>query len=249
MARTRVPAFLLAASIVFSACNGDEEPEARQTLPGPDEATVKQTFDCPNQADAVVGEPEGLLDGDVTGDGEPDEVSLVKDPQGSEGCVAFLVVASPSGQISVPIEQEAMTTELGLPSLRGLVELDGKGGLEIVVGLVAGASTEFFGAWSAEGERLERIAIKGAGGDVGDLFPSGGSVGHVEASDCSGEGEVVISQGAPQGGGYRVTRTFLEAEDGRFVKVRRERERIGSGAGFDKFPEFIASPFGSCSHA
>lgn len=248
---TRIVAvrFLLVVSVVASACNGDGEPDARSTSPSPDEAVAEETFDCPNQGDAIAREPDGSLRGDVTGDGAPDGVSLVKDPEGPEGCAAFIVVVSDSSRSSVPIEQEAVTTELGLPSLRGLVELDGEEGLEIVVGLIAGASTELFGAWGAAGGSLDRIAVEDAGGDIGNLFPSGGSVGHVEASDCSGDGEVVISRGAPQGGGYRVTRTFLEAQDGTFVKVRRERERIDSGAGFDRFPEFLASPFGSCSHA
>ena len=248
----RAAALLLTPAVLFSACSENEDSPARpQTSPqaslsptSEPSATLAGHLDCPEQEEVLAGEPEGSLEGDVDGDGAPDEVGLYKDPEGTAECGAFLVFESDEARHSTPVAQEGMSTDLGFPVLRGLVELDGEPGSEIVVGLLAGASTEFFGVWTERDGELARIGIADPTG-AGDLFPSGGSVGHVDASDCAGDGIIVISSAVPQGDGYRVTRTFYRFEEERAVRQSRERKQI-AGADFDRFPEFIASPFGSC---
>jgi hypothetical protein len=81
-----------------------------------------------------------------------------------------------------------------------------------------------------------------------DLFPFGGSVGHLEGVDCGEDGTVVASSAVPSGGGgvlYDLTRRFLTIEDGRFVQDRVRTERVTIDQ-LQTFPEYQAGPFGSC---
>ena len=251
--------FLMAIILVGTACGGDDEPASRTattpTGPAPVDATESSApspseagFDCANQEAALarVGEEGRSLVGDVDGDGSDDNVSIVVDPSGESGCLAFIVVESAAGINSAPIDQEGMSIDVGFPALVSLVNIDGVPGADILMNMVAGASTQFAGVFTAPGGVPTRLRFEQPT-EFGDLFPTGASVGHLEASDCVGPGAVVISTATPQGDDYKVTRTTYVVVEGQLTAQEEGRQtaRISLDE-LDRFPEFRASPFGSC---
>ncbi len=136
------------------------------------------------------------------------------------------------------------------PSLHGLREIDGEPGLEIVVNEAAGASTQFVGVYRVGEEAIEQLRFpKGTAG----LFAFGGSVGHLEAVDCSGRANVVVSSAVPAPGEgaleenlYRVGRIFINYEGSRPEVESKEIQRVPI-EDLDRFPEYANSPFGSCA--
>jgi hypothetical protein len=260
MARMRSIRVLVALVLLAGvACGGDDEttPEPLATpAPSP---TVEESqtsapsptatgFACPNQEEALthVGEDGRSLRGDVDGDGSDDTVSIVVDLSGEPGCLAFIVIESADGVNSAPIDQEGLSTDVGFPALVSLVNIDGEPGVDVLMNMVAGASTQFAGVFTAPGGVPTRLRFEQPT-EFGDLFPTGGSVGHLEASDCIGPGAIIISTATPKADDYKVTRTAYVVVDGELSPqeegvetVRIPLERL------DRFPEFQASPFGSC---
>ena len=245
--------------LVGAACADDDEPSVRpQDSPAPPATTpadetptpeeTEEAFDCANQADALeeAGSSDRSLTGDVDGDGNDDTVILVLDQSGDQGCQAFIIVESAAGTASAPIVQEGMSLDVGFPALVSLVNIDGAPGLDVVMNMVAGASTQFAGVYTAAGGQPQRLTFDQPT-EFGNLFPTGGSVGHMEATDCVGPGAIVISVATPKGDGYRVTRTAYVVVEGKLTPQEEgvSTERIPAD-GFDRFPEFQASPFGSC---
>jgi hypothetical protein len=175
-------------------------------------------------------------------------VSLAFDDRGAVGCQAFLVVEG-SGEGAV-LAIEAFDRAYGLPQprLNTLAEVDTAPGSEVVIDLVAGASTQFVGLFTMAGGELARVEVEGDEFPTDDLFPYGGSVGHVEASDCAGAaGTIVISSATPRGDDYQVTRRFFRfrgstprAEPSSTERDRATLEELG------RFPEYRSSPFGGC---
>lgn len=187
----------------------------------------------------------GELSGDVDGDGAAEEVAIAAAGERVPGCSFFLVV----GERSAAIDQEGMSTELGLPSIEALREVDGRPGAEVVVGLVSGASTQYFGLYSMGGGSLERLGVVGPTTPKG-LFPSGGGVTHLAASDCRAPGEVLISSAIYRGRRYEVRREVYRLEEGafRFDPLAGEVLHVGQRH-ILTVPEFAAPPFGSCPPA
>ena len=242
-----------------AACGGDDEatPEPVATpAPSPtvDEgdtpapSPTESEFVCANQEESLthVGEDGRSLKGDVDGDGSDDTVSIVVDLSGEPGCLAFIVIESTRGVNSAPIDQEGMSTDVGFPALVSLVNIDGEPGVDVLMNMVAGASTQFAGVFTAPRGVPTRLRFEQPT-EFGDLFPSGGSVGHLEASDCIGPGAIVISTATPKEDDYRVTRTAYVVVDGKLTPQEEgvETARISIDQ-LDRFPEFAASPFGSC---
>ena len=227
-------------------------PSGGEATPSPtDGPTPDTTSGCSNEAD-VTSDPSarigGTLRGDVDGDGSPDEVSLAFDATGARGCQAFLVVEG-SGESAV-LAVESFDRAFGLPQprLNRLAEVDSAPGSEVAVDLVAGASTQFVGLFTMAGGELARVEVEGDEFPADDLFPYGGSVGHVDASDCAGApGTIVISTATPKGDDYQVTRRFFRfqgstprAEPSSTERARVALEELG------RFPEYRSSPFGGC---
>ncbi|MGH2752973.1 MAG: hypothetical protein ACRDLB_00940 [Actinomycetota bacterium] len=248
-----IPFLLITALLGCGACTDGDDPAPK---PSPEPAPSDQTAPasptatdvsaCPNQDDAIAGAGDRpSLTGDVDGDGADDVVTIALDEAGPRGCTAFLIVATGFRNSSVPIDQEGMSTEVGFPALVRLAEIDGQAGLDVIVNLVAGASTQFAGVFTGGGEP-ERLRFEQPT-EFGDLFPTGSSVGHLEASDCIGPGAIVISEAVPKGAQYQVTRTAYVVVDGKLAPqeegVTTERLPLDR---LDRFPEFRASPFGSC---
>lgn len=245
----------LCLSIVFLvAC--DEGSATPRPTPTPTQqsspaATATPTQDptpavteaCPNHDQARV-EP-GSLRGDVDGDGSDDVVRVAVDEDGALGCMAFVVVETSGGELVAPIADENIEFSLGLPALNTLAEIDGRPGSEVVVDVTAGASTAFAGIFTSLDGRLERMRIKGDPLGYGELFPYGGSVGHLESSDCAPDGSVVVSVAVPLAAGYELTRSFFSIAGPSLTLEDTQRVRIELRE-LQEFPEFAGLPFASC---
>jgi hypothetical protein len=223
-----------------------------EASPSPTESPTSDIVsECPDAAD-VTSDPSarigGSLHGDVDGDGSPDEVSLAFDEKAARGCQAFLIVEGADETRVLAIEGFDPGFGLPQPRLNTLAEVDAAPGSEVVVDLVTGASTQFVGLFTATGEGLARVVVEGDDFPTDDLFPYGGSVGHLEASNCAGEaGTVVVSTATPRGADYQVTRRFFSFEDStpRIEPSSTERERIAFEE-LRRFPEYKSAPFGAC---
>ncbi|MFP5352856.1 MAG: hypothetical protein ACLGIB_09875, partial [Actinomycetota bacterium] len=168
---------LLACLLVAAAC--DDGGGSRTISPSASPTIAVGQTRCDNLAQAWergqrIG---GDLRGDVTGDGAEDEVYLLRDPEGGPGCTDLLFVDA--GEVVLASElSDGRRYALPQPRLNDLADIDGRPGAEIVVDLEQGASTQFVGLFTALAGDLERVRLPGEGG-IGDLFPYGGSVGHV----------------------------------------------------------------------
>lgn len=248
--RARLSVALVAGLVLVAACDGtgdERRPNSAAQSPRP---TTTPT--CANH-DEVVSDPSlakpGSLTGDIDGDGDEDEVLLALDEAGPEGCRAFVIVDSGDVVHALGIEQDGMTFDLNLPQLRGLAEIDGRAGAEIIVDLVAGASTQFAGAFTMGSGPLERLETAEGVGSVDDLFAYGGSVGHLDGVDCTSDDEIVVTSAVPRGARYLVERRFLVFDEGELRPTETER----AGAPFEelaeRFPELGGAPFASCPSA
>jgi hypothetical protein len=251
---------LTIALVLVPAC-GNSSSTDPQTARTPSGAKVRSTprasspsdaaAECPNEAD-VTSVPSarigGSLHGDVDGDGSPDEVSLAFDQKAARGCQAFLIVEGADEPRVLAIESFDPAFGLPQPRLNTLAEVDAVPGREVVVDLVTGASTQFVGLFTMTGGALARVVVEGDEFPTDDLFPYGGSVGHLEASNCAGDaGMVVVSTATPRGDDYQVTRRFFSFEGStpRIEPSSTERERVAL-EDLGRFPEYESSPFGGC---
>lgn len=235
----------------LSACSGAPEPPAAR----PESPTASSSPSspegagrCPNVKEALAaGTEEGSRsEHDIDGDGAPEEIFVAKDPDGPQGCQAFLGLTGGSfGTLIAPIDDD-LSFELGLPLVSGVAEVDGTAPSEIIVDVASGASTAFAGIFSVQDGRLARRVIEGDS-PYARSFPYGGSVGHLEGSDCAETGTVVITVAMPQGKGYLVHRRFFVSDGPAFVldPSRSEKEVVAPGA-LDDFTELSGAPFGSC---
>ena len=228
------------ASLLFllgAACTSDEEP--------PTEGSRFVTSGtCEREEELVADESlrdEGRLEGDVDGDGSDDTAFLVR-TRGEPDCSVFLVVETAGATLSAPVATEGGSASLGLPSLTGLAQIDGRPGVDIYLTVLAGASTEFLAVYSAGAGQLDRLSR--GDGALGDLFPSGGSVAHVEASDCRAEGGIVVAEATRNEPGWSIVSGEYDFDGESFVQVGESRDQAGRIRGF---VEFGSTPFGSCS--
>lgn len=257
-----------AVALVLGACSGDEPPAAPASkapkavttvspapsaTPSPTPSTLV-SGNCPNEAAVAsnsLDRVSGPLIGDVDGDATPERIYLAVDDTGSPGCQAFVVVSG-TAISSAPVADWDPAAGLPAPSLNRLVQIDGRPGAEVVVNLAAGASTQFVGVFSVAGGSFERLTTdRRADPSIpADEFAFGGSVGHLDAVDCTTDGDVVVSSAVPKGARYQVERRFysprgaaLDLDD-----AKTQRPEVAASA-IDRFPEFASSPFGSCPPA
>lgn len=244
----------VAAVLLVPGCTGASDPSA----PVP---ALRGAEACENRDDAISGgERRGdPLVGDVTGDERDDVVALVVDPEGTEGCRAFLWLrpagaGEDEGEV-LAIQQEGM--EVGgvfsVPRIEALLEVDDRPGAEVVAVLLAGASTELAALFSSGGGSMERLQAEG-GESLGGLFPHGGGAAQQQASDCSGDGEIVTSGAvipSAETDRYLVTRTFFVRERDVYLAdlARTQVHREVAPNRLSRFPEFTGSLFASCSPA
>lgn len=264
---------VLVAAAVLAACSADPDP-ASDLPPGVTEgspnvlpATVTPSATptagsggCANE-DAVASDPVRQIgpstEADIDGDDVADRVSLAADPSGPEGCRTFLVIKLGSAStVAAPVWEIGSQGGLPQPRVHGFIDIDGRPGAEVVVDEAAGASTQFVGAFVLAGEELRRITIAGdpepetaPGGS--DLFPYGGSVGHLSAVDCTEDG-VVISAATPGTepgdagtGNYDIERRFYTLDGSVLKKGDVEVHHVPIDQ-LERFREYAAGPFGSC---
>lgn len=241
---------LMCISLFFVACtNGEEQRETAARV-------VDEDDGCPEQTVVVrTADLSGEVEGDVDGDEAPDTIGIALDEAADVQCQAFLVARLDSGSaVSEPIWRSGEQGGITAPNIHRVVQLDGAGGTEILVDEAAGASTTFAGAFTFTDGVLERIEPRDIEGDIWSgaaegLFPYGGSVGHIEGADCADGHDVVVSVALPAGPSentYAVVRRFFDLEDARLVEQDLQRTIATAQKLFDTFPEFRASPFGSC---
>ena len=264
---------LVAAALLIS-CSPDPEPatelppgvtEGSPTiLPGTPAPSGTSTETpavslCPNE-DAVasdLGRQIGTsTETDVDGDGAHDQVRLAADPSGPEGCTAFVVVELGGVEpVAAPVWEIGPQGGLPQPRFHGFVDIDGRPGSEILIDEAAGASTQFVGAFVYLDDELHRVTVEGERDSedmAADLFAYGGSVGHVEAVDCAGEGTIVASVATPSSaqseaaqGIYEIRRRFYVFDDEALERSEVEDHEVPIDQ-LNRFPEYTASPFGSC---
>lgn len=244
------------ALMLLAACSEQEPPPAAEpspssvdTSPAPD-ARPTSVSRCANQDEAissgeVVG---GEASGDVDGDGSDDLVYLVKNGDGPPGCQTFLVAETATGSLATPTDEAEVSYSLQAPRINSLVQVDGSGGLEILVDLEQGASTQFLGMFKVTAAGLEKVRILG-GSAYGDLFPYGGSVGHIEASNCrdKGDADVLIAMATPNATDYTIRTVLYEMKGASLHPLPlREQPPIATGADVELSEGFDSSPFGDC---
>lgn len=205
---------------------------------------------CPNQNHAVEqGELlGGKVRGDVDGDGSPDVVYLVSDPEGSFDCRSFLVADTARGRIATPTNEQGLEYGLPIPRIHSLADIDGSGGEEILVDLEQGASTQFIGIFTVLDGGLERVRVA-ENSDFGNLFPYGGSVGHLEASNCAGhpDADVSVAVATANTTDYTIRTRLYEMKGAILVPLpRADQPPISVGTHLDQSEGFATSPFGDC---
>ena len=237
---------LFALLCLATACDSER---ANERPPPPDRPSTA----CANERE--LGEDESarraVLRGDVTGDDRRDEVFLAVDEGGEPGCRALLFVVDRGEKSAVSLDVEETGLGLGLPAITGLRQIDGLGGAEIVVDMVAGASTLFAGVFAFANGSLQQVRIDQSQPPTENLFAYGGGVGQLSAADCAADGTILISTAVPEGRRYRVERhtyTFdglVIAHDPSKDETLRRRLRMIPRS----FPEFAGPPFSSCPDA
>ena len=256
MSRRLSISLVLFALVAMAACDdgGEPSPTSRTTPPSPPESSAASPSpdvvvegSCANGPAAATAEPlGGTVSGDVDGDGTDDDAYLVLDEDGDPGCRTFLVAATGSGTLVTPTSDEGVEHALQAPRINSLVQIDGRGGSEIVVDLEQGASTQFVGLFTVADGSLQRVRVQGDA-PSGDLFPYGGSVGHIEGSDCGPEpGSVVVTTASPVGRRYEVRTTTYEMTDAALRPLANERPRVVEPSELGDIGAFQSSPFGSC---
>jgi hypothetical protein len=252
------------AALLAAGCSGDEtassdsagadraspqsEPSETTTpSPTPERPASPQSA-CSNEsatlADNALIRP-GSLHGDVDGDGVADEIRLVVDPKADPKCQAWVTVSSSGGKLAAAVDEEDLPLDLGMPALERLVALDNRAGDEVLIRLRAGASTEFFTLYTVVDGALQRVRIfrDGKSAPAPFTLASGGSVGHLDAADCARD-LVVVSSAVLKGDRYRVTRSFF-APGPVLLGESTQRKRVRPNK-LAEFPEFPATPLGSC---
>ncbi|MGI8407445.1 MAG: hypothetical protein ACR2L3_02935 [Actinomycetota bacterium] len=239
-----------ALSAGLLACSRVEEalPPPRTEPSAPQSSSPNAADLCPNEEEATaIGTEEGSQsEHDVDGDGASEQIFVAKDPEGPPGCQAFLgLVGDSFGTLIAPVDDE-LAFELGLPAVSGVAEVDGLAPKEIIVDVASGASTAFAGLFSVQDGRLVRRTLEGDS-PYARSFPYGGSVGHLEGSDCSGPGTLVITVAIPRGKGYLVHRRFFKSDGSAFIlDLSLSEKQIVVSSALDDIPELSGALFGSC---
>jgi hypothetical protein len=251
---------LAGAVLVLAACDPGASPSGEPArdpaptasipapaTPSPSPSPAVSQTGCPNEARATRRGliPAGLR-GDVDGDGRRDRIRLAVDQTGPDGCRAFLVRTDRGEREVAAIDEPRMSFDLGLPTLDSARPIDDEPGDEIVVTLVSGTSTQFYGMFTAAANGLVRITIEE--GPHGDLFPYGGSIEHLESSDCSDDPPgLVISGAVPRGDDFEIRRSFYSFEGHRLKALEEaSQDAVVPFEELVSFPEFGQAPFANC---
>lgn len=186
--------------------------------------------------------------GDVNGDGSDDSVFLVRDEAGASDCRTFVVTTVDGEPLVVPTNEEGVEYALQEPRVHSLAQIDGEGGLEILVDLEHGASSRFLGMFTVVGGALRRVEVR-EHTPYGNLFPYGGSVGRIEASNCTDRAgaDVSISVATANATDYTIRTRLYDMAGARLDPLRPSRQPpIATGHDIEEVVGFTTSPFGDC---
>jgi hypothetical protein len=202
------------------------------------------------RAEALRGPDRNALQGDVTGDGVPDRVSIVRLSQRRTHCGAFLLVRSRGRTLARPL---AATPLPGVPRLTGLAALGPGRGLQVVVTPWEGASTVFARVYVVRSGRILALSngVSDSTAETGDTFPYEGGVTHYNALDCvHGRPGMIVASGWFEGrsGSFGFERHFYRVGADRLELVRSRSGKTRLAFPDTKvFREFRApQPFPSC---
>lgn len=248
-------ALVLTGALVFAI---RQEDPSRDNTPMPHSHITSSRCDNADLVSRGQGKRiDHMLSGDVDGDGTEDEVYLAHDDAGEPGCKSFVLVDVVGPEVyTAAVDPSGTPRALPEPLLKTLAEIDGEPGLEIVVDIEMGASTQFAGVFVLD-DSLQRLDVKGRGpgpfaAELGreDLFPYGGSVGHIEGVDCAEDGRIHLVAAVPAGneaGSYDVEHRFFLIDGATAVldSSLTASERLTAAEVAD-LPELLSSPFGSC---
>jgi hypothetical protein len=239
-------AALLVLLCLATACDDVDSQEPESPRSGP-------STSCSNEEDLGADESarKGELRGDVTGDGEEDDVFIAVDEKAELGCRALLFVSSADHVSAASLDGGDTDLALGLPALVGIKQVDGVGGGDLLVNMAAGASTLFAGVFVFTDGGLEQIQIEGSQPPLENLFAHGGGVAQLSAADCGNDGAVLVSTAMAEGRHYRVDRHTYEFDDGVLARdpTSDETRRVKPQSIPQSFPEFAGPPFSSCPDA
>jgi hypothetical protein len=180
------------------------------------------------------------LRGDVDRDGRPDRVSLVRVRPGRAHCGAVLVVRTRSLALTLPLGTAPMP---GVPAMNGLAAVGGGQRLAIVVTTRHGASTEFAQLFAVRGGHIALVSTKTAENRI----PYEGSVTHIDAVDCTEDGQVVASGWFYREDSFGFFRHFYRVGSDGFELARTQSGSSTSSVPARRFHEFREpQPFPSC---
>jgi hypothetical protein len=238
---------LIALVCLATACDNPASPEPESSR------TEAPSTSCPNEEELSSDgrARRGGLKGDVTGDGEVDDVFIAVDEGAEFGCRALLFVSSGDRTSAVSLDVEETTPGLGLPVLSAIKQVDGEGGADVIANMAAGASTQFAGVFVFADGNLEQIQIEGSQPPVENLFAHGGGVAQLSAVDCASDDGVLVSTAVAEGRRYRVDRHTYEFDNGMIARnpTKDETRRVTLRSVPSSFPEFAGPPFSSCPDA
>jgi hypothetical protein len=137
-----------------------------------------------------VQETRQSLEGDVTGDGRDDVVSIVVAPKERPRCRYRVTLESAETKHVLVLRQpgldHALWPESDLPRLEGLSSIDERSGNEIVVAVGGGAATTAIAIATFSDERLRRMSVEKTTGESKDTLTYGASTGAGGIVDCVG---------------------------------------------------------------
>ena len=213
---------LLIPVLLLPACSGDEEgvsrPGSVTPAPEPARASASASPDegVDSTAPAPTPTPQGArspvaaaplrpaVQGDVDGDGEPDEVQV--------GAQLRVVLSASGRTISSPIEADTSPVASGVED----VDRDGRG--EVFVRTAQGSSTTFLTPYRYDGARLAPLTVDGQAVRLG----IGGSATHGDGFSCTDAGTLVVRSAQRQDDGtWDVATTTYEVAGSALTVVER----------------------------
>ena len=212
------PALLLIGCLLLAACSADDPaaPRAGAVTPAPEPVRASPSAATEDEADPaaasptpqdarspVAAAPAGpAVQGDVDGDGEPDEVAV-----GTQ----LRVVLSGSGRtVSSAVDADDP------PAQRGVEDVDRDGRGEVFVRTAQGASTTFVTPFRYDGARLAPLTVDGAPVRLG----IGGSATHGDGFSCTDAGTLVVrSAQEREDGTWEVSSTTYEVRGHALIGV------------------------------
>jgi hypothetical protein len=238
--------------LLLGACTGDPE-RAADTRP----TVVHDPHVRCSNSDIVFDDAfrlGGQASGDIDGDGSNDKVWIALDPDAEPRCKSFLGVDTGASMFWASTNPDGEPRTLERPSVNTIAIINDQPGSEVVLNLETGASTQFVGVFTLGRAGIELMGVDGKGpspfaGEVASLIPFGGSVGHLDGVDCSGD-LVAMSSALPSGDeadAYDVETRYFAPLRTSFSLVEDMTERLTvETADLDDTPTLSAAPFGSC---